>query len=425
MVRVPVTRSAGAGATHASRRRRWVWTLMAIGALLVISCGGDAGVATERSRSVETGTSHLPATTAPPTAPTPVAVTSDAPTSAVPPNVPPTDASATSAPATPVGSEDLGHGVSVPVPDGWVVDERYEHGIVLADGADGWVAFETHVRPAGEDPLVLMQEYVDDFDAEFEAVTYGPMVSEPRRPLDPPISQHRVYYTTYDPSNVDRGRGLNGGVYVLSRGDGLCVVADIWIDTSAAGDGAVEFPDSTTTAIEDRLSAAPPLGPFVELPTRDPVRLESVHTEVLVDELVGFTVAPGFDVVEDELGLVKVANGTREFEVQRLDGQPSVEAALDEAERVAIAGYTDVNWDGRQDVGTDEYGVEQLTNTFNATWAADGEHCGGIVEAFFDPSTGSAIIVLDDFYWDGGDLPYDVEVGYMHLGLKLAIEHIG
>ncbi|MEZ5249840.1 MAG: hypothetical protein R2713_11685 [Ilumatobacteraceae bacterium] len=415
-----------AGSTPSRRRRGGFWVLLSIGALVLSSsCGGDVDVATERSRSAGTDPTELPSTTSPsvdttrsttPDAP----ATSDGPT----PTVPPTGAPATSIPATPVGSEDLGYGVSVPVPDGWFVDERYEHGIVLADGASGWVAFESHVRPAGEDPLVLMQEYVDGFDTEFEAITYGPMVAEPRRSLDPPISQHRVYYTTYDPSNVDRGRGLNGGVYA-EPGDGLCVIADIWVDTAAAGGGTVEFPDSATTALEDRLSAAPPLGAFRELVDHDPVRLRSAHAEVLVDDLIGFTVAPGFDVVEDEFGLVKVANGTREFEVQRLEGQASVAAALAEAERVAIAGYADVIWDGREDFGTDEYGVEQLTNTFNATWAADGEHCGGIVEAFFDPSTGSAIIVLDDFYWDGGDLPYDAEVGYMHLGLQLAMEHIG
>lgn len=426
MVRTPAPRAL------APSRSGWVRCLVRLAAvgLLVVpaGCGDDVSVTSDRSRVDSTE----PVEIGPDTTPLPMPSTSTS--VPAPPTAPPTLPPVTPAPSTipgssrpadpPAGAIELGLGVFVPVPDGWALDSSDETGVILTDGVANHVAFEVHARPAGEDPLLLMQQYVDSFDADFDAVSYGPMVEEPRRQLDPPITQYRAYYTTFDPDRTADGVGLSGAVYVIARGDGLSVVADIWTDVAEAVAGDVSFPIEASDALEESLSAAPLLGSPGPLPARGPVRLQTVHPEALVDDLHGFTVVPGFEVIDSRDGLVKVSNGTREFEVQLLGRQSSVDAALAEAERVAVVGYVDVEWDGVTEFAPDEYGLERRVNTFNATWAADGEHAGAIVEAVFDPLTSRALIMIDDFYWDGGDLPFEPEVRFMRWAMGLSVDHI-
>lgn len=425
------TRSVSIGARRGDARgAAWATVLVFTGASL-LACGGSGGGVTATRRDVTESATATSAggtptssttvgtepvatsaamTTAAATSAAPAVPTSPAPTSAAPAPTAP----ATTAPL-PAGAIDLGHGVHLIPPDGWSV-ETDELGPIISDGV-AHAALEVHVRPAGEDPAVAMQTYVDVFDADYDAVAYSPVTFRSSFGSGATtVHQYGVYYETYD---EDDGLGWHGGLFALVRADGLTLLIDVWDESGGTG-----LPDATAEQVRQSLRAAPAVGAAVALDARAPFRLATVHDVALVDGVTGFTLAPGFEVVDDGPGWARASNGVLDAELHVLDDAGSLDAAMAEGAALVAALYDDVV-DEPEDTVEDELadqGYLRRSMPWTGLWAVDGTPCGGTTTAWWAPTTGDAFVYVDGFVWmDDGSIPYEPEATFMYTSASMSL----
>lgn len=365
-------------------------------------CGSSDDVTATRSRGdatvVSSATPSL-ATTAPD-------LTVPATTTAPVTTMATTPATSTTLPL-PVGAVALGFGVHVVVPDGWDA-ETDDTGLLITDGIDS-VAIEVHARPAGEGPAPVLQQYVDTFDGDFEAVSYSPVTLRTTfGSKDALVQQYGLYYGTYA---ADDGIGYRGGLFVLVRADGLTVLIDVWNEGDGNG-----LPEDAATTLRDSLVAAPLLGEAVEPETVAAFRVTSVHPLAIVDGLTGFAIAPGFELTAggDDTGWARVSNGLRDFEMHAYADIADLDAAMAEADALVSERYTDVVDETAEDEEVSDLGLLRRSIPWTATYAADGGACGGITTAWWDPADLVAHLVIEGFYWmDDGSVPAEAETWFM------------
>lgn len=381
--------------------------------LVLASCGDDAGVTSRRS----TGASSSEATTSVPATLPPAGPTSTEPVE------PATTGPATTGPTTtverPVGAVDLGHGAYISLPAGWQQRVDSDEVVTITDG-EATVGIQVLAREPGEDPADALQELVDTFDTDYSAVAYAPVRVFEQFDTSPPLVEYSSAYRTFDAENRETGTLLSGVLTLFVRGDGLTALVDLWSETASG------LPEAAWQSLVDSLVAAPTLGDVGPLVPREPFRLSSVHQFVAVDGLTGFTLAPGFSVVDHDGGGAWVSNGTRDFEAYLLRGVAGLDAALAEAEAIVAASYHDVVYEPIEDFGPDAYGVVRRGAGWSGVYTADGSSCGGIVEAIYDPTTTNAVILVDGWYWpDGGGQPDKAEAMFMYNALLDSFTSIG
>ena len=305
------------------------------------------------------------------------------------PNTNTTDlATTTTAAAIPAGAIDLGHGVYLPVPDGWKTTNKPADVTTISDGKTSF-AVQVLARPAGEDPAKLMQEYIDTFDTTFPTVTYGPSRYIGRIEGDMQIDEYGIYYATYDPSD---GIGLLGGVYAYVRGDGLTAIYDVF-----GGEDVGNLPDDAYNDFEHSLSAAPPLGNAVELTEREPFRVTTSHPNIAVDGLLAFTPAPGFNPITAGNGQGMASNGTYDFDVRKLTGQASLDAAVASAQAILAASYSGLTFGQPTNYDADSYGVTQRSVGWTGTYA-DGHPSSGAFDVFYDSASSNAVVAFRNWF---------------------------
>lgn len=295
----------------------------------------------------------------------------------------------------PAGAVEIDNGVYVVPSPGWTVTA--ENGVVSM--TDGTVSAQAQVlrRTAGEDPSIVMQQYVDTFDATSGTLTYSP--AAPTWSTTDPVAIDRtsLWYSTFDDTAAG-GRGLDGGIYLYRRDDGLTLVYDVWAASGISGDLPAEMFDSMWNSYV----AAPSIGAPAVLTPSPRFRVQSVSTPVLIDGLVGFTPAPGFSVVSNENGSALVSNGTdMDVEVHTFTAVADTTDALARAEQVITDAFGAVTFYDEVAYDADQFGVERRGIAW--TGSCGGSSCGGSIDVFVDPTTAKSYAVMADWLWNPAD----------------------
>jgi hypothetical protein len=338
--------------------------------------GDDTGPTTEASTTPETTSAPettVVQTTVPLTLP-PTIVPST--TETLPPD--------TTAPPVDGDVVDLGLGVSMPIPDGWELTGN-DDVPTLTDGV-AQLSLQALARAPGEDPQSLMQEYIDTFDSDFDAISYDPSVRYDRIDGALPVDQYGVHYEIYD-AESDTGVGIIGTAYVYVRADGLSVIYDIFSREFTDGPPTDEF-----NAFVDSIIDAPPLGDAGTLTERDTFRVASIHESVTVFDLAAYTLAPGFTAGTQDDGDVVASTGDEDFEVQRYDNLPA------DAAMAAAQAHNALVYPGAVEAAPveGESPFEGITRA-DVTWATQagaGNTLTGVYSVFYDNNTGSAYAVF-------------------------------
>lgn len=203
----------------------------------------------------------------------------------------------------PEGALDLGDGVYLPL-DSTVTASDSDPYTITNAAAGSSMIIQVLRRPAGEDPNVPMQEYIDGFDADFTLATYLPSQTDAPGVAGYDTVRHsRVPYVLYQPDQAKPN--LVGEVAVWVRDDGLTILVDIY------GATADPISDGAFQGLIGSLAAAPainePTGWFAAA-ARMP---DTIHAGVdLPFNLARQMVLPvGFEVVDRSADSVTADNG--------------------------------------------------------------------------------------------------------------------
>ena len=218
---------------------------------------------------------------------------------------------------------DLGLGVSYTIPDGFT-SEAVNNGFEITDGT---VRFFTQVgaRTPGEDPLDVLQQYIDSFDDQWGSANYSQTVISP---IDSsgvsPADGYTMFYRVLDAD----GTGLKGVLDSTRRADGLVYLTDIYLPID--DDTSPGLPDGVFAEFYQSFLDAPANEPEVALSPLSVTRGTSVHPANVVEGVVAIAPPAGWTV--DLPGPTRVGfskpNGQR-FQATRLADTTDPLAAQD------------------------------------------------------------------------------------------------
>lgn len=304
----------------------------------------------------------------------------------------------TTAPGTEI---DLGRGVSIRLPADWErTDEPDDEVVQISDGTLR-IDAQALQRNPGEDPATAMQEYVDLFDTDFDAVGYSPVTLRSTMGDDDELRNYGLYYRAIDADFS----GFDGAVYILQRTDGLTVVLDYYAERGEDGGG---LPDEDYDALIQSILDAPSLGDPVTVPESSPFRITSVHPTITVDGLAALTLPPGWEDQSKD-GAAIGFDGTAEWAVAvKVSGQADAAAAYTAVVTDLGARYPGLVFgDGTEaDAWAD---LERRDGNIDgpADAAADPRPRTGGLSVFYDPATqnafGFALFWYSDANADGSE----------------------
>ena len=403
----PITPMIAAAAPAGSRRRLVVAIAVAgVAALLGVSASALAGDDTS-SRGTDRGdhgtdrsdrdngpswSIPMPEPTAPATT-APAAPSITLPLPSLPANtVPASTGPAEPATTLPAGAIDLSAGVVVVPTGNWAVtSDQGDAFVTISDGTTN-LTVSVLARPAGQEPSIMMQEYVDTFDSQFEAVSYTAVHRSWTTESPAPAAAYTLYYTTFD-GDAEQGLGIAGAISAYLRHDGLTLVTDIWGPAGAPG----TLPDDIFTPLLDSFLAARALGAGVALPAVEEFRVSSTHPTLVVDGVAGFTPAPGFELIPSGDGSAFVSSGRTDFEVRTFTGVTSDADALARAQQLVPDDFGDVTYSNETVHAADGHGVVQHGIAWEMV-CGEGDTCGGVIDVFYDPSTTKAYAVTSAWF---------------------------
>jgi hypothetical protein len=316
---------AASGARSRRGNRRGVWIAVAVSLVLVLAAGAFAVWATS-DRTDETddaaGGSQTTSDAASPTVATSDGVTAS--TAATTPSttevVPPPSNSA----ATP-GVVEVGQAVRFTLPVGYT-ESAVGPGVEITDGTLRFYA-QVGNRPPGEDPLVVLQEYVNGFDALYASASYSQAIPEP---LDTSGAAAVDGYVVYYRVMAVDGTGYKGVIDATRRADGLVSLTDLYTPLADAS-GSV-LPAGVADELYNSFLQTPSVGPVAELGTLPVARLTSVHPSFVLDGMVAVTPPAGWAAELPGPGRVAVSHpGGERFVAARLADTSDPLAAQDAA----------------------------------------------------------------------------------------------
>lgn len=287
--------------------------------------------------------------------------------------------------AIPDGALDLGYGVYFPATDGlqFSGDGPYT---AAYDDRDSELIMQVLNRAAGEDPNVLIQEYVDTFDPDFDPIAYNLIVSyEPGFQGYPNMRYSELPYSIFQ---AEGDANISGTVWIIQRNDGLTFLGDSW--GSDVSDGRA---DTSLDAMLASLAAAPAVGETAAWFETTSILPTTVHETVAMPFECACRLAlpPGYVVADTGVDDVSVENDSVRVTIARLTGLQRIDDATLAAVQYAQARYdiTDM------DTPVDGTANPTLANR-RMVWAgtAGGVEVYGDVYVSFDQHTGSAIVVL-------------------------------
>ncbi|HEX2782356.1 MAG TPA: hypothetical protein VHN36_02145, partial [Ilumatobacteraceae bacterium] len=267
----------------------------------------------------------------------------------------------------------------------------------------------------GENPQALLQEYIDTFSGDFDAVGLAPSRSF-NVAGSIPTAEYGVYYRTFDAAG---GASLLGGAYVFQRGDGLSAVYDVFSESATMGVPADQF-----ATFENSFSSAPPIGDVGSLDQYPTFRVNGLQQPIEVDGMLAFTPTPSFTEISAGSGYGLARQGGEDFSVARLSGQASLDAALEQARASLNTDNTGVTF-GDLVPSPDLGALTREGVGWNGTYS-DGNPVTGGIDVYFDPATGNAVAVIRNWYTtDDGVEPYKPEVDFMFATLSDTLQSIG
>lgn len=299
----------------------------------------------------------------------------------------------------PAGATELGYGVFVPVQANVTVDGDDPYTFTNTD-TDIDTILQVLNRDAGEDPNVLLQEYIDTFDSDYPLIAYtASEVFDPGHLGFPNLRLARVSYELYQDDQSKPNVG--GAVYAVVRNDGLSIVGDVY--------GPPEdemFTDETYRAMVGSLSNAPSVGETAPWFAATPALPTSVHASVALPFPTSrhLTLAPGYEVVDQTASTITVSNGPDSLFFTRLDSLVTV----DDATAAAVQTLQS----GRSVGATDAFVADsgQTLPTLRADWSGtdtDGVAITGNLWVVHDAAHGTAIVAIATHrttQWDGNQI---------------------
>ncbi len=267
-----------------------MWIAAAVSLVLVLAAGAFAAWATSDDGGDDAGDADAADTVSvAPVATDGAAAPSSAPASAAPDPAttevaPPPSNSA----ATP-GVVEVGQAVRFTLPEGYT-QSAVGPGVEITDGTLRFYA-QVGNRPPDEDPLAVLQEYVNGFDALYASASYSQAIPEP---LDTSgaaaVDGYIVYYRVMA---VD-GTGYKGVIDATRRADGLVSLTDLY--TPLADASGTVLPQSVADELYASFLQTPSVGPEADLGALPVARLTSVHPTALLDGVVAVTPPVGWVV---------------------------------------------------------------------------------------------------------------------------------
>jgi hypothetical protein len=352
--------------------------LVALGAIVV--GGGIAAFAVlggdddKEAKPVETEVSvvETPAlTTVPP-------VESTIPPITLPPTTVPPE---TTTPPVEDRLVDLGGGLTFTAPDGYTIEPGPNGEVNLSNGTAG-LFMQVLQRTPGEDPLVLIQEYVNTFDTNFEKVAYTQSVLYTDSSTTPLSDGAFVFYRVLNPD----GTGFDGAIDVNRRADGLVLIADRFVTLEATDEE--RFPGDLYDSVFADFYELPSQGNEVPLPAMTAARITTVHTPLIVDGLVALTPPAGWVVDNPGPGRVVVSDPAGQRWVSsRLADTTDVAVAQAEAQAELLAVVPDAVFEEPVDVPSGDYSTRDVNWTGTAP---NGGELRGVISVWVHPTFGDA-----------------------------------
>ena len=373
--------------------------LAAGGAYIITDDGENSRLPIRQSSSTDESATTESIASGTTTATTIVVPTTVAPTTPAPPEV--TEVTAVGVPA---GAVDLGLGVYFPLPAGWQITDD-SAAPTISNGSTS-LSLQALVRPPGEDPVELLQEYIDTFDADFDRIAYSPSETFARLEGPLPIDEYGMAYRIFSPSKDD-GISTTGLAAVFQRGDGLSVVYDVF---STEGVYDVDG-DSYATFVRSMLDA-PVLDDAITLVRGDPFRITSVHEFVAIFGLAGYTPAPGWNTFPRPDGHPYAMYEDGEFEMRQFLAVGTVDGAVEAAKVYHLSRFPDVVHDPTVVAEPNYFGHERRDVSWTGT--LNGQAISGVFSVFFDAVSGNSVAMYED--WFGAiPNPYEADFSFMFI----------
>jgi hypothetical protein len=330
---------------------------------------------------------------------TTVAATVALPTTVTPTTtLPPTD----TAVGAPDGAVDLGLGVFFPLPAGWEITD--DSGAPTISNGSTSLSLQALTRPPGEDPMALMQEYIDTFDADFDRVAYNPSERFERLEGPMPIEEYGMTYRIYSPTEDD-GISTTGLAAIFVRGDGLSVVYDVF-----STEGVYDVDGDSYAAFVQSMLDAPALGEPIDAVPRESFRITSVHEFVPIFGLAGYTPAPGWNTFPRTDGHPYARFQDGEFEMRQFLAVGSLDGAVEAAKLYHLGLNPQVVHDAALDAEPNFYGHQRRDVTWTGT--LNGSAISGVFSVWFDATSGNSVAMYES--WFGAiPNPYEADFSFM------------
>jgi hypothetical protein len=278
------------------------------------------------------------------------------------------------------GVVDLGQGVRYALPAGFT-QSAVGSGVEITDGRLRFYA-QVSNRTPGEDPLAVVQEYIDGFDSLYASGSYSQAIPEP---IDSSgVSDADGYIVYYRVMAAD-GTGYKGVLDATRRADGLVYVTDLYTPLDDAP--GVVLPAGVADELYASFLQTPVIGAEVELAALPITRLTSVHPELPLDGVVSVTPPAGWniDLPGPQRVIVSHPLGERFVAARLADTLDFAIAQQESAQDLAASwpGATMTPFATSRDSGP--------VLSFDAGFTAiglDGLAVDGVVRVWFDPATG-------------------------------------
>jgi hypothetical protein len=305
-------------------------------------------------------------------------------------SAPATSAPATSAPAGPV--VDVGQGLAYALPEGFTAAPT-SAGMQITNGTLKFYA-QASVRTAGEDPIVLVQEYVNTFDSLYPSTSYSQAIPTATGTGGATATDG---YTLYYRTMLADGTGFKGVITATRRPDGLAYLTDLF---TALDDGSGDaLPNSVATELYTSFVSAPSVSTPATLTPLAATRIASLVPALVLDGTVAVAVPKDWGVEVPGPGRVVIG---------RFDGQRFVAARLaDTADLVGaqVASFADLQTI-YPDATITPFTLSRETPTvvsFDCTFTAtgaDGRPVTGVVRLWVSPVAAQAFHAIASNFAD-------------------------
>lgn len=361
--------------------RRPVGRLVAGGVALALVAGGGT-LLLLRDGGDGSGQA-APSTSAPTSTPTTVidTATSSAPSTTEFVEGPPAGGTV----VVPDGALDLGDGVYLPIDAAVEVTGDDPYTLTNKTSASTMIVQVVRREP-GEDPNVLLQEYIDIFDADYTLVTYLPTETQPPGAFGfDALRQSQVTYMLYQPEL--EYPNVVGVVAMWMRNDGLTVLTDTY------GSAANPVSEGAFSGMIQSLVAAPSLGPPVEWFPSVAMMPDTVHqgADLPFNRSRQIVLPEGFQVVERGDDTVAVSNDNDTVSVTAQPGVADRAAAQARAIEVVNERYPAAAVGSFVPTGSGALTFDKASWTGTDT---DGTALTGEVWLQFDEASQTVLVVV-------------------------------